>query len=122
MEIRVICVCETVKAQGHIVKMDMPRECVGYKKGVYVKPEKKEQTKEEEMTSPDEYHGPELTDVERAERKKSMKKRSKKELSNSLVNSIKRLKNGDKITVRNPQNDEVKTFVKKGAKRLVLEK
>lgn len=109
LEIRGICACKTVKAHGHLVKMDNPRECAGYKKGVYKKPEKKETEKQndEDKTAPHEYHGPPLDIVEESELEKGKKKR---------------LKSGDKVTVTDPTNGETKTFVKKGTKRFVLEK
>jgi len=116
VEIRAVCRSPTARAKGHLVKNDSDRPC--FEEGVYVKPQKPKkqkketkETKDEKKTSPSEYHGPPLTDVEKTELKKNRKKRSKKP----------QLKRGDKVIVTDPQNGEVKTFEQKG-RRLVLVK
>ena len=115
VEVRAVCRSPTARAKGHLVKNNSDRPC--FEEGVYVKPqklkkkEKTKETKDEKKTSPSEYHGPPLTDVEKTELKKNKKKRSKRP----------QLKRGDKVTVTDPQNGETKTFEQKGH-RLVLVK
>jgi len=109
MELRAICRNKKAKSYGHLVMAEYKkRQCPVWEEGIYEplkKEKKKNEAKEEEMTHPASYHGPELTDVEKAELKK---KRSKKRLLKQ-------------VTVRNPQNDDAKTFEQKG-RRLVLVK
>lgn len=113
VEVRAVCRSPTARAKGHLVKNDSGRPC--FEEGVYVKPQKQKketkETKDEKKTSPSEYHGPPLTDVEKNELKKNKKKRSKRP----------QLKRGDKVIVTDPQNGETKTFEQKG-RRLVLVK
>jgi len=122
VETRAICRNPKARSHNHIVMAELnrpkKRRCEVWEAGVYKPPErpkKKEQktqkteSKDEEKTSPSEYHGPPLTDLEKTELKQNKKKRSEKQL----------LKNGEKVTVANSQNGEVKTFAQKGH-RLVL--
>lgn len=118
VEVRAVCRSPTSKARNHLIKNDSDRPC--FEEGVYVKPQKqkkkeqktqKTESKDEEKTSPSEYHGPPLTDVEKIELKKNKKKRSKRP----------QLKRGDKVIVTDPQNGETKTFEQQGH-RLVLVK
>jgi len=81
------CMCEKVKSYRHLVRIDMTKNCTGFEEGQFVVPEKEtkdekkkeetvkvEETKEEKMPSPSQYHGPDLSDVEKAELKKNKKK------------------------------------------------
>lgn len=118
IEIRAVCRNPKARAYRHLVKSEYSkRQCPVWEFGKYEPPKKKEtkekktEPDEEKMTSPAEYHGPVLTDVERAELKKNKKKHSKKQ----------QLKNGEKIIVKDPHNDDVKTFEQQGH-RLVLVK
>jgi len=118
LEIRAVCRNPQARSYRHLVKAEYKkRQCAFWEEGRYKTPKKKEtkekktEPDEEKMTSPAEYHGPDLTDVERAELKKNEKKHSKKQ----------HLKNGEKIIVKDPHNDDVKTFEQQGH-RLVLVK
>lgn len=105
LEIRGICTCETVKARGHLVKMDNPRKCCGYSKGVYTKGKKKTKEKkenDEKKTAPSEYHGPPLTEVEEKNLKNEKSKRAKT------------------VVIDNPLNGEAKTFEKKRGELILV--
>ena len=117
-EIRAVCRNPKARSYRYLVKAEYSkRQCPVWEFGKYEPPKKKEtkekktEPDEEKMTSPAGYHGPDLTDVERAELKKNKKKHSKKQ----------HLKNREKIIVKDPHNDDVKTFEQQ-EHRLVLVK
>ena len=119
VETRAMCRNPKAKSFDHIVMAELARpkrrRCNVWEAGVYIKPEveksrKQKEQKNEEKTSPSEYHGPPLTDVEKTELKQNKKKRSKRP----------RLKRGDKVIVTDPQNGETKTFEKIGRKLILV--
>ena len=106
MGVRGICVSKVVNAGGHLVKMDRPRQCVGYEKGTYKKVKEKKKESNEEKTAPSEYHGPPLTEVER------------KDVVENLNNAVKRL--GKTFTATNVVSGQRKTLKRKGKHVVVV--
>jgi hypothetical protein len=139
------CTNEKVKARGHLVRIDMPKKCTGFEEGQFVVPEKKKKVKkkevvkktgektvepieesDEEKTTPSEYHGPPLTDIEKKDLKdnnaKVSKKNSAKDVATKQVTKVDERKI-KKVVTKNPRNGETVNFVKqKRNGRVVLVK
>jgi len=94
-EIRAVCRSPTSRAKGHLVKSDSDRPC--FEKGKYVPPEKPKKETETKQSKG--------------------KKKEKVEGSKQTKNTAKK----NTVTLKNPLNDETKTFKKRG-RRLVVAK
>jgi hypothetical protein len=73
VEIRGICRCEKVRSYNRLVMAKRERQCEGFKEGKYehLKKRKEKNSRKKKVnqgkTAPHEYHGPNLTNIEKKE-------------------------------------------------------